>query len=106
MPFDDVPEFTKQLRKMPGVAPAALEFATLTAARSGEVLGGRWDELDLTERVWTVPATRMKGGREHRVPLSSRALQILKGMQTRKVSDKEWLIYGHILDGDDAFLAL
>jgi integrase len=64
MPFDDVPEFAKQLRKMPGVAPAALEFTILTAARSGEVLGGRWNEVDLTERVWTVPATRMKGVRQ------------------------------------------
>lgn len=87
MPFDDVPEFTKQLRKMPGVAPAALEFAILTAARSGEVLGGRWDEIDLSERVWTIPAARMKGGREHRVPLPPRAIQILKGMQTHKVSE-------------------
>jgi integrase len=86
MAFDDVPEFSKQLRKMPGIAPAALEFAILTAARSGEVMGGQWSEVDLTARVWTVPASRMKGGREHRVPLSDRALQILKAMQTRKVS--------------------
>jgi integrase len=87
MAFDEVPEFSKQLRKMPGIAPAALEFAILTAARSGEVMGGRWSEVDLTTRVWTVPATRMKGGREHRVPLSDRAVQILKAMQTRKVSE-------------------
>jgi integrase len=86
MAFDDVPEFIKQLHKMPGVAPAALEFAVLTAARSGEVMGGQWDEIDLTTRVWTVPATRMKGGREHRVPLSDRTVQILKAMQSRRVS--------------------
>jgi integrase len=54
LPFDDVPGFTGQLRTMPGVAPAALEFAILTAARSGEVLGARWDEIDLTGRVWTL----------------------------------------------------
>jgi integrase len=87
MAFDDLPEFSMQLRKMPGIAPAALEFAILTAARSGEVMGGQWSEVDLTARVWTVPATRMKGGREHRVPLSDRAVQILKAMQTRKVSE-------------------
>jgi integrase len=87
MPFDGVPEFSKQLRKMPGIAPAALEFAILTAARSGEVMGAQWSEVDLTGRVWTVPATRMKGRREHRVPLSDRAVQILKAMQSRKVSE-------------------
>lgn len=87
MAFDIVPEFSKQLRKMPGIAPAALEFAILTAARSGEVMGGQWSEVDLTARIWTVPATRMKGGREHRVPLSDRALQIVKAMQSRKVSE-------------------
>jgi integrase len=87
MPFDDVPGFFKQLRKMPGIAPAALEFAILTAARSGEVMGGQWSEVDLASRVWTVPATRMKGGREHRVPLSDGAVQILRAMQSRKVSE-------------------
>jgi integrase len=87
MAFDDVPAFSKQLRKMPGIAPAALEFGILTAARSGEVLGGQWSEVDLTARVWTVPATRMKGGREHRVPLSDRAVQILTAMHARRVSE-------------------
>lgn len=86
MPFDHVPEFSKGLRKMPGIAPAALEFAILTAARSGEVMGGQWSEIDLSARIWTVPATRMKGGREHRVPLSDRAVRILKAMQAVKVS--------------------
>jgi len=50
-------------------------------------MGGQWSEVDLTARVWTVPATRMKGGREHRVPLSDRAVQILNAMQARKVSE-------------------
>jgi integrase len=87
MAFEDVSGFAKQLRKMPGVAPAALEFAIFAAARSGEVLGCRWYEINMSERVWTVPAERMKGSREHRVPLSARAIQILKAMQARKVSD-------------------
>ena len=55
----------------------ALEFAALTAARTGEVLGARWREIDLAAKVWTVPADRMKAGREHRVPLSDAALAVL-----------------------------
>ena len=62
---------------MAGVGARSLEFALLTAARSGEVRGARWDELDLEAEVWTVPSERMKMGREHRVPLSSAALVLL-----------------------------
>ena len=77
MAFDDVPEFIGKLREREATAALALEFLTLTAARSGEVLGARWAEFDLEAKVWIVPAARMKAGREHRVPLSSRALAIL-----------------------------
>jgi integrase len=87
MPFADVPAFVGRLRAMQGVAPRALELAILTAARSGEVLGARWDEIDLREKVWTVPAARMKGGREHRVPLSDRAMAILNELHKARVSD-------------------
>jgi integrase len=80
LPFADVPAFVAKLRERQGPAPAALEFAILTAARSGEVLGATWDEIDLDGRVWTVPAARMKAGREHRVPLTDRAVTILKAM--------------------------
>ena len=59
------------------MAARALEFAILTAARTGEVLGTRWGEIDLDAKVWTVPAGRMKAGREHRVPLSEAALAVL-----------------------------
>jgi integrase len=62
---------------IPGVPARGLEFLVLTAARTGEVLGARWTEFDLKNALWTVPATRMKAGREHRVPLSARALEIL-----------------------------
>ena len=62
MPFVDVPAFIGTLRAMQGVAPRALEFTILTAARSGEVLGARWEEIDLQGKVWTVPAERMKAG--------------------------------------------
>ncbi len=78
MPYEDVPEFTGQLREREAVAALALEFLILTAARSGEVLGARWSEIDLHSKVWTVPAERMKGGRLHRVPLTARAVSILE----------------------------
>jgi len=81
MPYVDVPAFIRDLRSRRGTATLALEFTILTAARSGEVLGARWQEFDLVGCTWTVPADRMKAGREHRVPLSRRALDIVKMMQ-------------------------
>jgi integrase len=87
MPFAELPAFMPKLRAMPGMAPLALEFLILTTARSGEVLGARWDEIDLSAKVWTVPATRMKGGRQHRVPLSDRVLAILKELEQARASD-------------------
>jgi integrase len=71
MPFDEVPGFMVVLRERKGIAARALEFAILTAARSGEVMGAKWGEFNLEARVWTIPAIRMKAGREHRVPLSA-----------------------------------
>src|SRR5690606_27785412 len=64
-------------REAPGMGAKALEFAILTAARSGEVRGATWSEMDVGGKVWTVPAARMKAHREHRVPLTDRALEIL-----------------------------
>ncbi|KFG70380.1 site-specific integrase [Microvirga sp. BSC39] len=87
MPFDNVPAFMMALREREGMAPRALEFAILTAARSGEVFGARWDEFDLEARVWTVPAARMKAGRVHRVPLSARAVEILQEMQQKRLGE-------------------
>jgi integrase len=87
MPFADLPPFVRSLRAMQGLAPRALEFAILTAARSGEVLGARWDEIDLQVNVWTVPAQRMKAGKEHRVPLSDRGVGILKELHRVRTSD-------------------
>jgi integrase len=78
LPFDDVSEFVAALRGREGMAARALEFAILTAARTGEVLGVSWGEIDLTAKVWTVPADRMKANREHRVPLSDLALAVLE----------------------------
>jgi len=79
--FRDIPGLMAKLRERSGIAERALEFLILTASRSGEVLGARWDEIDLAERVWTIPAERMKGRREHRVPLCDRALAILGEMR-------------------------
>jgi integrase len=81
MDYAAIPGFMANLKPRQSIAVLALEFAILTAARSGEVLGARWEEFDLDQAVWTVPAARMKGAREHRVPLSRPALKILKGMQ-------------------------
>jgi integrase len=87
MPFAGVPAFMKTLRAMEGIGPKALEFTILTAARSGEVLGVRWGEVDLEGKLWTVPASRMKGAREHRVPLSDRALAILTELALTRTGD-------------------
>lgn len=87
LPFADVSAFVGELRERPGMAALALEFTILTAARSGEVRGATWGEIDLKGKVWTVPASRMKAGREHRVPLSERAVVILEGL-TKLTDDK------------------
>jgi integrase len=87
MPYGDVPGFLRRLRWHEGIADLALEFLILTAARSGEVLGGRWDEVDLESKIWTIPAARMKGGTLHRVPLSGRAVAILEQLINLRVDD-------------------
>jgi integrase len=87
MPYEDVAAFIAKLRKRQASAALALELCILTAARSGEILGMRWSEIDLNKEMWTVPASRMKAGREHRVPLSRRALSILQELETMKTSD-------------------
>ena len=84
MPYDDVPAFLAGLRDRDGLACTALEFCILTAARSGEVLGMRWKEVDLESGVWNVPAARMKAGRPHRVPLSRRAVAVLRKLGTHQ----------------------
>ena len=78
MSWADVPAFVEQLRQRHGVAARALEFLILTAARSGEVRGACWGEIDLAAKIWTVPAVRMKARKEHRVPLADCALAILE----------------------------
>ena len=78
LPYTEVPAFIAALAKQRGIAPKALEFLILTAARSGEVIGARWDEIDLERKLWGIPGARMKEKREHRVPLVPRAIAILQ----------------------------
>jgi integrase len=84
VPVKDMPAFFKELQSREGIAARALEFLTLTAARSGEVRGAQWSEIDITKKVWTVPAERMKAKREHRVPLSTQAIALLKALPSFK----------------------
>jgi integrase len=81
MVVDEVPRFIARLRQEQAIAARALEFLILTAARSVEVMGMLWSEVDLRNRVWTIPGSRMKSGREHRVPLSDRAVAILGDLE-------------------------
>ena len=81
LPFDEIPAFLTALRSREGMAARALEFAILTAARTAEVLGVTWGEINLDAQVWTIPAERMKAGREHRVPLSPAALAVLEAVR-------------------------
>jgi integrase len=77
----EIGDFMAQLRQQQGVAARALEFTVLTATRTGEVIGARWSEINFAERLWTIPAERMKSGKEHRVPLTDAAFAILDQMQ-------------------------
>ena len=88
MSYEAISAFVGALRKRKAVAALALEFTILTAARTGEVIGATWDEVELDKAIWTVPASRMKAGKEHRVPLSPRAVEILKSTQGLR---KEWM---------------
>ena len=84
LPYAELPSFLAALREQEGVAARALEYLILTAARTGEVIGARWNEIDLLDKTWTLAAARMKAHREHRVPLSARALTILEEMQSAR----------------------
>jgi integrase len=82
LPYVEISDFMRVLRERDSVAARALEFAVLTAARTSEVQGAKWSEIDLKTKTWTVPGNRMKGGREHRVPLSDPAVAVLQRMLT------------------------
>jgi len=80
VPYVEMPEFMTELRGRAGVSARALEFTILTAARTGDVIGARWSEIDLQAKLWTIPAGRMKASKEHRVPLSDPALEVLSAL--------------------------
>lgn len=80
LPVSDVGAFMVELRKHEGIGAKALEFAILTAARSGEVRGATWSEIDLEAKTWIIPGARMKAGNEHRVPLPEAAVALLKSL--------------------------
>jgi integrase len=93
LPYDQVFQFIDALRRQDGIAPLAFEFAVLAAARTGEVIGARWSEIALPAQVWTVPASRMKAGREHRVPLSAEAMAVLS--KVSKGDPEDFVFAGH-----------
>ena len=93
IPYLEINRFVNALRKQGGSAPLALEFMLLTAARTGEVVGAKWSEVDLQSKVWTIPAERMKAGKEHRIPLASRSMEILNLMLSSKHND--YIFPGH-----------
>jgi integrase len=94
LPWREMAEFMRDLRCQQGTGARALQFDILTAARSGEVRGAKWREIDLSSAAWIVPADRMKGRREHRVPLSEEALEILREMiEKRATIDPDGLVF-------------
>ena len=96
MEYKEMPTFMVELRKQATTIAAALEFQILTAARSSEVLNAKWDEIDFDEKLWAIPKHRMKANREHIVPLSERALVILRDMEKLRSSN---FIFAGFRDG-------
>ncbi len=82
LPYGELPAFLIELRKQQGLAARALEFCILTATRSGETIGAQWSAIDLQTKTWLIPASRMKGGAEFKIPLSDRAIATLKEMES------------------------
>lgn len=87
LPYDDLGEFMVSLRKQDLIAAKGLEFLILTAARTGEVIKARWDEVNFDKSIWTIPAERMKAEKEHRVPLSVPALAVLKDLKETALNE-------------------
>jgi integrase len=90
VPYRELPALMAELRKRESLSARALEFTILTAARTAEVIEARWSEFDLTTSTWTVPKDRMKAGREHVVPLSKRALEIIREQRGSSTGELTW----------------
>jgi integrase len=97
LPYRKMSGFMAQLRQHDSIGAMALEFCVLTAARSGEVLGAKWDEVSPKEKIWIVPPQRMKAAREHRIPLSPRAMTILRNLRAAKAGS--FIFSGHTISG-------
>lgn len=97
--YQAMPEFMAHLRKQAGITPRALEFLILTAVRTGEAVAARWSEVDWESQAWTIPADRMKAGREHRVPLDARCIAILAELKQEqrilKLDEFPYIFRGH-----------
>jgi integrase len=94
LPYTDIAAFVAELRQRPAMAARALEFAILTAARSGEIRGAKWSEVDIPNKVWILPAERMKAGAEHRIPLSAQALDVLQLATERRQRVSDYVFPG------------
>ena len=108
LPYNEIGRFVKELRTRSGYSALGLEFLILTAARTGEIIGAKWSEIDLEKAVWTIPSGRMKAGVEHRVPLSSRAVEILESITSNR-NPEEYIFSGWKRNtglSNNAFLAL
>ena len=108
LPYNEIGRFVKELRTRSGYSALGLEFLILTAARTGEIIGAKWSEIDLEKAVWTIPPERMKAGAEHRVPLSSRAVEILESITSNR-NPEEYIFSGWKRNtglSNNAFLAL
>lgn len=110
LPYDEIAAFMLELRKREGMAARAMEFTILTAARTNEVIGARRSEFDLAAKVWTIPGDRMKTGREHRVPLSTRTITLLKAVGIDDDLDPDAVVFASPPDrvalSSNAMLAL
>lgn len=80
MPYKEISEFFKQLQTRDGASARALEFAILNASRAGEIFGATWQEINFEDKLWIIPAHRMKSNREHRIPLTDEAIQLQRHM--------------------------
>lgn len=93
--YDDLPAFMGELRQRQSTAALALELTILCATRSGETLGATWDEVDFAKKIWTIPATRMKAGKEHRIPLTRRALDFLTELHATRLDHNPHVFPGN-----------
>jgi integrase len=94
LPYKEMPLFMSQLHQRTGLSARALEFTVLTAARTIETIGARWDEFDFDDQVWTIPATRMKAKKEHRVPLTDQSIEILNRLRPLAVACTDFIFPG------------